>query len=68
MKESIESGTQWIEDPSELGLIIDDLNFSEVEDVSLITSENEDVYDLEIENQKNYDVNGLGIVHNGGGK
>lgn len=64
----IESGTTWIEDPIDLGLQIDNLDF---EDVLEITSEIQDevkVYDLEVDTQHNYLVDGLGMVHNGGGK
>jgi intein/homing endonuclease len=68
MKESIESGTEWIEDPVDLNLIIDELDFEDIEDISVEKLENQKVYDLEIENQHNYLVDGLGIVHNGGGK
>lgn len=64
----IESGTSWIEDPIDLNLLIDSLNFEEVEDITLEKLENTKVYDLEIETQHNYIVEGLGIVHNGGGK
>lgn len=64
----IESGTFWIEDPVDLDLLIDNLEFEEVLDVSVEKIENLKVYDLEVENQHNYIVDGLGIVHNGGGK
>lgn len=64
----IESGTSWIEDPVDLNLMIDNLEFEEILDLSSEKIENTDVYDLEIENQHNYIVDGLGIVHNGGGK
>jgi intein/homing endonuclease len=64
----IESGTSWIEDPIDLNLLIDSLNFEEVEDITLEKLENTKVYDLEVETQHNYIVDGLGIVHNGGGK
>lgn len=68
MSNMIESGTTWIEDPIDLGLQIDNLDF---EDVLEITSEIQDevkVYDLEVDTQHNYLVDGLGMVHNGGGK
>jgi hypothetical protein len=68
MKENIESGTEWIEDPVDLNLIIDNLDFEGIEDISINKIENQNVHDLEIENQHNYIVDGLGIVHNGGGK
>jgi intein/homing endonuclease len=64
----IESGTSWIEDPIDLNLIIDSLNFEDIEDLSILNIEKEKVYDLEVENQHNYIVEGLGMVHNGGGK
>lgn len=68
MKENIESGTEWIEDPVDLNLLIDELEFENIEDISIEKLENQKVYDLEIENLHNYIVDGLGIVHNGGGK
>lgn len=68
MRKNIESGTEWIEDPVDLGLIIDNLDFEDIEDISQEKLENQKVYDLEVENQHNYFVDGLGIVHNGGGK
>jgi intein/homing endonuclease len=64
----IESGTTWIEDPVDLNLLIEKLNFEDILDVSVEKMENGKVYDLEVENQHNYFVEGLGIVHNGGGK
>lgn len=64
----IESGTFWIEDPVDLNLMIDNLEFEEIVDVSFEKIDNLKVYDLEIENQHNYVVDNLGIVHNGGGK
>lgn len=64
----IESGTSWIEDPADLNLNIDNLKFESVEDVSIESLENEKVYDLEVSEQHNYIVDGLGMVHNGGGK
>lgn len=64
----IESGTSWIEDPKDLNLIIDKLNFEDVLDISTEKANNQKVYDLEVETQHNYIVDGLGIVHNGGGK
>ena len=64
----IESGTFWIEDPVDLNLMIDNLEFEEIVDVSTEKIDNLKVYDLEIENQHNYVVDSLGIVHNGGGK
>jgi len=64
----IESGMSWIEDPTDLNLIIDNLDFEQVEDVSIEKVEKEKVYDLEVDTQHNYLVEGLGIAHNGGGK
>lgn len=64
----IESGTSWIEDPIDLNLIIDNLKFEEIEDLSVEKVEKELVYDLEVDTQHNYIVDGLGMVHNGGGK
>lgn len=64
----IESGTFWIEDPIDLNLLVDNLDFEEIVDLSIEKIENSKVYDLEVENQHNYIVDGLGIVHNGGGK
>jgi intein/homing endonuclease len=64
----IESGMSWIEDPTELKLIIDNLKFEDIEDLSIEKVEKEMVYDLEVDTQHNYIVDGLGIVHNGGGK
>jgi hypothetical protein len=58
----IESGTTWIEDPSDLGLQIDNLDFGVEKKEEVV------VYDLEVDTQHNYLVDGLGIVHNGGGK
>jgi intein/homing endonuclease len=68
MKESIESGTEWIEDPVDLNLDIDNLRFESVEDLTIEEMANQKVYDLEVDNQHNYIVDGLGLVHNGGGK
>lgn len=68
MKENIESGTEWIEDPVDLNLDIDKLRFESIEDLSIEEMNNQKVYDLEVENQHNYIVDGLGLVHNGGGK
>lgn len=68
MKQNIESGTEWIENPSDLNLIIDNLDFQSIDDLEYEKVENQKVYDLEIDNQHNYIVDGLGIVHNGGGK
>lgn len=68
MKENIESGTEWIEDPVDLNLDIDKLRFESIEDLSIEEMNNQIVYDLEVENQHNYIVDGLGLVHNGGGK
>lgn len=68
MRESIESGTEWIEDPIDLNLNIDSLDFEDIEELSIEKLKNQKVYDLEVENQHNYIVEGLGIVHNGGGK
>jgi intein/homing endonuclease len=64
----IESGTTWIEDPSDLGLQIDNLDFEDVVEVGFEKKEEVVVYDLEVDTQHNYLVDGLGIVHNGGGK
>jgi hypothetical protein len=64
----IESGTTWIEDPSDLGLQIDNLDFEDVVEVGMEKKEEVVVYDLEVDTQHNYLVDGLGIVHNGGGK
>lgn len=64
----IESGTTWIEDPSDLGLKIDSLSFEDVIEVSREKHEEVKVYDLEVDTQHNYLVDGLGLVHNGGGK
>lgn len=68
MRNVIESGTEWIEDPVDLNLKIDQLRFESIEDLTVEILENKKVYDLEVENQHNYVVEGLGIVHNGGGK
>jgi len=68
MKEVIESGTEWIEDPSDLNLDIDKLRFECIEDITVEKMVNQKVYDLEVDNQHNYIVDGLGLVHNGGGK
>jgi intein/homing endonuclease len=64
----IESGMSWIEDPIDLNLIIDNLKFEDIEDLSVEKVEKELVYDLEVDTQHNYIVEGLGMVHNGGGK
>lgn len=64
----IESGTTWIEDPTDLGLQIDNLDFEDVVEVGVEKKEEVVVYDLEVDTQHNYLVDGLGIVHNGGGK
>lgn len=64
----IESGMSWIEDPIDLNLIIDNLDFEDIEDLSVEKVEKELVYDLEVDTQHNYIVEGLGMVHNGGGK
>lgn len=68
MIENIESGMEWIEDPFDLNLMIDELEFENIRKITVEKLENQKVYDLEIENQHNYIVDGLGIVHNGGGK
>jgi intein/homing endonuclease len=68
MRDVIESGTEWIEDPIDLKLDIDKLRFESVEELTIEEIVNQKVYDLEVENQHNYIVDGLGIVHNGGGK
>jgi len=68
MENPIESGTTYIESPFELELNVDSLNFEDIEDISLENGSNEKVYDLEVENQHNYLVDGLGFAHNGGGK
>ena len=65
---TIESGMSWIEDPTELNLKIDELQFEKIESISLEELKSENVYDLEIDTKHNYIVDGLGIVHNGGGK
>lgn len=65
---TIESGMSWIEDPTELNLKIDELQFEKIESISLEELKSENVYDLEIDTNHNYIVDGLGIVHNGGGK
>lgn len=64
----IESGMGWIEDPIDLNLLIDKLDFEEIEELSVEKVKKELVYDLEVDTQHNYIVEGLGIVHNGGGK
>jgi intein/homing endonuclease len=64
----IESGMSWIEDPIDLNLLIDKLDFEEIEELSVEKVERELVYDLEVDTQHNYIVEGLGMVHNGGGK
>lgn len=64
----IESGMSWIEDPIDLNLVIENLKFEDIEDLSVEKVEKELVYDLEVDTQHNYIVDGLGIVHNGGGK
>ncbi len=68
MIESIEGGSEWIEDPVDLNLVLDKLKFQSIESIEIQTLENQKVYDLEVENQHNYIVDGLGLVHNGGGK
>lgn len=65
---TIESGMSWIEDPTELNLKIDELQFEKIESISVEELKSENVYDLEIDANHNYIVDGLGIVHNGGGK
>lgn len=65
---NIESGTFWIEDPTDLGLDLEKLKFERIDSLSTETNDEIKVYDLEVENQHNYVVDGLGIVHNGGGK
>ncbi len=65
---TIESGMSWIEDPTELNLKIDELQFEKIESISVEELKSENVYDLEIDTNHNYIVDGLGIVHNGGGK
>lgn len=64
----IESGMSWIEGPIDLNLLIDKLDFEEIEELSVEKVESELVYDLEVDTQHNYIVEGLGMVHNGGGK
>jgi len=64
----IESGMSWIEDPTDLNLIIDNLKFEDIEDLSVEKVKKELVYDIEVDTQHNYIVEGLGMVHNGGGK
>jgi len=68
MNMTIESGMSWIEDPTELNLKIDELQFEKIESISVEELKSENVYDLEIDANYNYIVDGLGIVHNGGGK
>ena len=68
MNKPIESGTEWIEEPNDLGLEIDSLEFEDIEDIYSEFLENQNVYDLEVDKQHNYIVENLGIVHNGGGK
>jgi intein/homing endonuclease len=68
MNMTIESGMSWIEDPTELNLKIDELQFEKIESISVEELKSENVYDLEIDTNHNYIVDGLGIVHNGGGK
>jgi intein/homing endonuclease len=68
MKENIESGTEWIEDPVDLNLKIDNLDFEDIEEVYSEVLNEQKVYDLVVDKQHNYIVDGLGIVHNGGGK
>lgn len=68
MRDVIESGTEWIEDSVDLNLDIDKLRFESIEDLTIEEMVNQKVYDLEVENQHNYIVDGLGLVHNGGGK
>ncbi len=67
-KEQIESGMEYIESPEELNLNFDLIDFEEIESVSIEEVENVKVYDLEIKNNHTYQVDGLGLVHNGGGK
>jgi hypothetical protein len=67
MNNSIEPGMEWIENPYDLNIDYDKLSFSKVLSVTSETQKNIDVWDLEIDNQKNYIVKDLGIVHNGGG-
>jgi hypothetical protein len=65
---NIESGTFWIEDPTDLGLNLDRLDFERIDSLSIEVKDEVKVYDIEVEDQHNYVVDGLGIVHNGGGK
>jgi intein/homing endonuclease len=60
--------TGYIEDPVDLNLLIENLNFNTVSDIEIEKQQDIEVYDLEVENQHNYIVEGLGLVHNGGGK
>ena len=55
----------YIEEPYELGLDIDSLDFKRVQVETIIYSGK--LYDLEIENTKNYQTS-FGFAHNGGGK
>jgi intein/homing endonuclease len=68
MKENIESGTEWIENPVDLNLDLDNLDFETVQKVEFENNSDVEVFDLEVDTQHNYIVDGVGIVHNGGGK
>lgn len=57
----------YIEDPSDLGLKIDELSFVDIDNIEVIEDFKGSVYDLEIDNLHNYQTE-LGIVHNGGGR
>lgn len=64
----VESGMEYLESIEDLGLKLDNIRFESIIDISKSKKEDIKVYDLEIEDNHNYQVDGLGIVHNGGGK
>lgn len=57
-----------IEDPMDLNLNIDKLDFIDVVEVSTNNVNEIDVYDLDVNEMHNYILENAGIVHNGGGK
>lgn len=68
MNKQIESGTEYLESIEDLMLDLDKIEFQDVLSISNKKISKTKVYDLEIKDNHNYHVNGLGIVHNGGGR
>ena len=64
----IETREGFIEDPSELDLIIEKIEFESILELNSETVNETSVYDLEINDVHNYILENGGIVHNGGGK